>query len=301
MGSAFRSFWLSLVFLFFVNPVWADESEPAGEVPSVSTVQAHNPDPWEGFNRAMYRFNDTLDRFVLRPAAVGYKKVMPQPARTGVTNFFSNLRMPIVMLNDLLQGKVKQAGKDTTRFVVNSTIGIAGLVDVARRMSLQANDEDFGQTLGKWGMRSGPYLVIPFVGPSSFRDALGLGVDSLTNPRNYVFDAEVNWGLWVVDGVNSRASLLDVEEIVQGDKYLFIRDLYLQRRAFLINDGQVEDPFMDDDFDDEELEEEAAPDNSAGADSESREPDEGEQEPVDTEDKGSLPEDTGEEGTIEAV
>lgn len=247
----FRGFVLSLILVATSAMAWADEGA-ANQAPIAAEAQSANPDPWEGFNRVMYRFNDTMDRYVLRPVAVGYKKVTPTPVRTGISNFFINLRSPIVMLNDLLQGKVKQAGKDTTRFVVNSTIGLAGFVDVARRMDLPANDEDFGQTLGKWGMGSGPYLVLPFIGPSSVRDGIGLGVDSASHPRRYVLDSKVDWGLWAVDGINTRANLLDVEGIVQGDKYLFIRDLYLQRRAFLVNDGQVEDPFLDDDFDAEE-------------------------------------------------
>ncbi len=257
----YRGFWLFLVAMTFTLPAAAEEvalPSDAGTVASPVTVAApgHNPDPWEKFNRSIYRFNDTLDRYAFRPVAKGYQKVTPQPVRTGITNFFINLRSPIVVLNDLLQGKVKQAGKDTARFVVNSTVGIAGFWDVAVRMNLPANDEDFGQTLGVWGVKSGPYLVLPFMGPSSVRDTAGFGVDALSNPRRYLLDTDVDLILVGIDLVNSRASLLDLESIVQGDRYLFIRDLYLQRREFAVRDGQVDDPFLDDDdFDDEPVDE----------------------------------------------
>lgn len=257
---AYRGFWLFLASMTFSLPVTAEEAaspDDAGTVSSVTlAAPGHNPDPWEKFNRSVFRFNDTLDRHAFRPVAKGYKKITPQPVRTGITNFFINLRSPIVVLNDLLQGKVKQAGRDTARFVVNSTVGIAGFWDVAVRMNLPANDEDFGQTLGVWGVKSGPYLVLPFMGPSSVRDTAGFGVDVLSSPRRYLLDSDVDLILVGIDLVNSRASLLDLESIIQGDRYLFIRDLYLQRREFAVRDGQVDDPFLDDDdFDDEPVDE----------------------------------------------
>jgi phospholipid-binding lipoprotein MlaA len=229
-------------------------SPPAAETAETAPAKfAHNPDPWQGFNRAVFRFNDTLDRYALKPVAKGYKAVAPRPVRTGLTNFFNNLRAPIVVLNDLLQGKVRHAGSDTVRFIVNTTAGIAGFVDVGSRVGLARHDEDFGQTLGVWGVPSGPYLVLPLLGPSSARDGLGRGVDTYAHPRTHNLDTDINLAITVVDGVNTRASLLDAEEIIQGDRYLFIRDLYLQHREFAINDGRVEeDPFLDDDsFEDE--------------------------------------------------
>jgi phospholipid-binding lipoprotein MlaA len=205
-----------------------------------------NPDPWEGFNRVIYRFNDSADRYVLKPVAKGYRAVLPAPVRRGVTNFFSNLREPITVLNDVLQGKVQQAGGDTARFLINSTVGVAGLFDVAVHAQLPHHDEDFGQTLGKWGVKPGPYLVLPFFGPSDVRDTAGLGVDYYSNPRRYYLETDVDWGLWALDGVNSRANLLDAESIIQGDRYLFLRDLYLQHRDYEVKDGKVDDPFLDD-------------------------------------------------------
>jgi phospholipid-binding lipoprotein MlaA len=206
-----------------------------------------NPDPLEGMNRFFYRFNDVLDRALLKPVAKGYRKVTPRVVRTGITNFFQNLKSPIVVLNDLLQGKIVQAGSDTVRFVVNTTVGVAGFVDVAQHVKLPAHSEDFGQTLGVWGVPSGPYLVLPFFGPSSLRDAGGRAVDTVSNPRNYYLDFWPNVALTAADTVNFRAGLLDVEDIIQGDRYLFIRDLYLQRREYEVKDGRVvSDPFLDD-------------------------------------------------------
>lgn len=227
-------------------------TDSAAEAPVAITAPAKNPDPWEKFNRGVYRFNDVADRYALKPVAKGYKAVTPNLVRTGITNFFTNLRSPLVIMNDLLQGKVKQAGSDTARFVVNSTVGIVGLIDVGARINLPLHDEDFGQTLGVWGVPSGPYLMLPFMGPSSVRDGAGFGVDGVANPRRRVIDREADLILFGVDVVNSRASLLDLEDIIQGDRYLFIRDLYLQRREYAVRDGQIEsDPFLDDAFEEE--------------------------------------------------
>ena len=233
----------------------------------VAAPKGKNPDPWEGMNRGIYRFNDVLDRYALKPVAKGYKAITPEIVRTGITNFFATLRSPLDVMNDLLQGKVKQAGADTLRFVVNSTVGVVGGLDVGARINLPLHDEDFGQTLGVWGVPSGPYFVMPFFGPSSVRDAFGFGVDAVANPRRRLVSNTVDISLLAVDVVNSRASLLDLESIVQGDRYLFIRDLYLQRREYSVKDGQVDDPFLDDDegMDEDNSEGAAAPDATAPA------------------------------------
>lgn len=230
-------------------------TDAAAEAAVVISAPGKNPDPWEKFNRGVYRFNDVADRYALKPVAKGYKAVTPNVVRTGITNFFVNLRSPLVIMNDLLQGKVRQAGSDTARFVVNSTVGIAGLIDVGARINLPLHDEDFGQTLGVWGVPSGPYLMLPFMGPSSVRDGAGFGVDAVANPRRRLISREADLVLFGLDVVNSRASLLDLEDIIQGDRYLFIRDLYLQRREYAVRDGRVEDdPFLDDSFEDEDSE-----------------------------------------------
>lgn len=237
---------------------------PAPEAMAAAPAKAKGgPDPWEDFNRSVYRFNDRIDRHVLKPVAKGYQKVTPRAVRTGVTNFFRNLKMPVVMLNDLLQGKPLAAGQDLSRFVVNSTVGIAGVFDPSTKFGIPRNDEDFGQTLGKWGVSSGPYLVLPFLGPSSVRDGAGFGVDVVTDPVTFELEEGVTAGLWAVKLVNTRSNLLEVEEIIQGDRYLFLRDLYLQSREFAVKDGRVEsDPFLDEE---EPGEEEAAPEADEGA------------------------------------
>ena len=205
---------------------------------------AKNPDPWEGFNRQMYRFNDVLDRAILKPAAKGYKAVTPDPVEHGVTNVFANLGEVSTILNSVLQWKWKSAAHSTGRFVVNSTIGLVGILDVAQRVGLEKTDgEDFGQTLATWGVGSGPFVVLPFFGPSTIRDGLGSAVDWYVDPVTHVEDTEANYALKALRTVDARARLLEVEELASGDRYSFIRDAYLQRRDYLINDGAVEDDF----------------------------------------------------------
>ncbi|WP_255463418.1 VacJ family lipoprotein [Microbulbifer sp. YPW1] len=216
--------------------------DPADEFSSAE--EPEDRDPWEGFNRAMFRFNDTADRWFLKPAAVSYRQITPIFMQTGVSNFFSNLREINNILNDVLQWKWGQAGNDTGRFLVNSTVGLVGLFDVAQHMGLEPSDgEDFGQTLAAWGAPSGPYVVMPFIGPSTVRDVPGVVVEWYTNPLTYVDDTTVEYSLKVVDLVQFRASLLQAESLLQGDRYVLMRDAYLQRREFLINDGEQEDDF----------------------------------------------------------
>jgi len=205
-------------------------------------------DPIEGFNRASYKFNDALDRALLKPAAKGYKAVTPDFVESGVTNFFSNLTQPTVIINDLLQGKFKASLNDTGRFLVNTTVGIGGLFDPASAAGLDRNDEDFGQTLGKWGVPSGAYLMVPFFGPSTVRDSLGSGVDVFTNPVRYVDDTGVRYGLAGLDLIDSRARRLPLEDTLNQafDKYTFIKNAYLQQREYAVTDGNVPSPKFDD-------------------------------------------------------
>lgn len=216
-------------------------------------AEEKNPDPWEGFNRSMFNFNTKVDDNVLRPAAVGYKKVMPEPGRTALSNFFSNVGDITTIVNDLGQLKLVQASSDTARFLINTTVGFFGIFDVASNIGLKKHKEDFGQTLGYWGMPSGPYLMLPLLGPSTVRDSAGLGVEYVADlgyanvGRNGNEDAAIA----LVYGVNARAEFLDVEGMVSGDPYVFIRSFYLQHREFLINDGQSEDDFGDEDWDDD--------------------------------------------------
>jgi phospholipid-binding lipoprotein MlaA len=206
-------------------------------------------DPLQGFNRAMQAFNDTADRWLLKPAAKGYRAVVPELVRRGISNFYDNLTYPIVALNQFLQGKPGLGVSDTGRFVVNSTLGIFGFFDPASDAGLRAHEEDFGQTFAKWGIGAGPYLVLPLLGPSTVRDGTGSLVNAYLNPTRYITDEErVRYALLALYVVESRASLLDAEQLISGDRYIFMRDAYLQRREYLIKDGQVQDDFLDEDW-----------------------------------------------------
>jgi phospholipid-binding lipoprotein MlaA len=211
-----------------------------------ATIPSGKPDPrdpWEGFNRASYKFNDALDRAIAKPVAKGYKKVTPRVVRTGVSNFISNLGTITTVVNDVLQGKMKQAGHDSGRFLLNSTIGLAGLFDPASAAGLERNDEDFGQTLGKWGVKSGPYLMLPILGPSTVRDTVARIPDQFTYPVNYLEDDSTRYIIRGVDFLDLRAGLLDLEPQLEKsyDKYAFIRNAWLQRREFQVKDGDVGD------------------------------------------------------------
>lgn len=205
-----------------------------------------NVDPWEGFNRTMFSFNETIDTYALKPVAKGYKTVTPDVVETGVGNFFSNLSDVGSMLNNVLQFKGQAAAEDMMRVLINSTIGLAGLIDVATPIGLPEHNEDFGQTLGYWGVDTGPYLVLPFFGPSNVRDGVGLVADSAVDPVGEVDPIRTRNQLYALRIIDDRARLLAAENLINGDRYTAIRDAYLQRREFMVNDGQV-----DADFDDE--------------------------------------------------
>jgi phospholipid-binding lipoprotein MlaA len=211
-------------------------------------------DPWESWNRGVYKVNDKLDRAFAKPVAKTYVRFVPQPIRTGVNNVMSNLNTPTVMFNDALQGKFLAAANDLGRFLLNSTVGIGGLLDPASSAGLAKNEEDFGQTLGHWGVRPGPFIELPFLGPSDLRDAPAKAVDAYTNPRQYIHNNWVKYGLWGVDLIDRRAGLLSLDDTLKNvfDPYAFIRDAYLQRRAYLVSDGKVtdEEPLVDPGADD---------------------------------------------------
>ena len=206
-------------------------------------AQAGEEDPWEGFNRAIFRFNDTVDTYALKPLAQGYQAVTPQFLEDGVHNVFGNLGDVGNLANNLLQGKFHDAGVDTSRVIFNTTLGVLGFFDVAKHMGLQKNDEDFGQTLGAWGLGSGPYVVLPLLGPSTVRDAAGKVPDSFLEPYPYIDHVPTRNVTRGVDVIDTRASLLSAEKLISGDKYIFIRNAYLQNREFKVQDGQVEDDF----------------------------------------------------------
>ncbi|MDP5209231.1 VacJ family lipoprotein [Microbulbifer sp. 2205BS26-8] len=215
--------------------------DPADEYGDADGADFSLRDPWEGFNRAIFVFNDGADRYVLKPAAVSYRQITPIFMQHGISNFFSNLREVSNTFNSLLQGKLGQAGNDAGRFLINSTVGIVGILDVAQYMGLEEGDgEDFGQTLAVWGVPSGPYLVLPLLGPSTVRDTPARVVDYYTNPITYVDHDPTRYTLRATDIIQDRASLLEAESLLQGDRYVLLRDAYLQRRDFLIVDGEVD-------------------------------------------------------------
>jgi phospholipid-binding lipoprotein MlaA len=196
-------------------------------------------DPWERFNRGSYKFNDAIDRAVVKPVARGYTH-LPQPVQSGVHNFFDNLDYPVTIVNDLLQGQVKSFFSDIGRFVFNTTVGLGGLFDPATAAGMEKNVRDFGQTLGKWGVPKGPYVMVPIFGPYDVRDGIGaVTVDYYANPRSYT-TFWVNTGLWLARGVDRRARLLPLDATIQSayDPYAFIRNAYLQNRDFMVHGDQ---------------------------------------------------------------
>lgn len=202
-----------------------------------------NRDPLEGFNRGVYKFNDVSDKAVFKPIAGAYKAVMPSPVRSGVNNFFTNLKTFVTTINQVLQFKFNKAAESAGRFVINSTIGIAGLFDVASKQGIPLYKEDFGQTLGYWGVGNGAYLMLPFFGPSTLRDATGLVADTITiDPLGYVDDPRTRNILVGTKFIDTRASFLPGSDLLDEaalDSYTFMRDAYLQRRANQVADGVV--------------------------------------------------------------
>lgn len=205
-------------------------------------------DPWEGFNRGVFAFNNTADEYLVQPVARGYRKITPTIVDQGIANFFNNIGEIKNMTNALLQGKPGDVLVDGGRFVINTTVGVVGLFDVASFIGLKRESEDFGQTLAVWGVGPGPYLVLPFLGPSNLRDGAGQGIDSYVSVTGVVDPEIARYAMSALDLLQVRASLLGTENLVSGDKYTFFKDAYLQRREFLINDGQLKDDFGDEDF-----------------------------------------------------
>ncbi len=199
-------------------------------------------DPLEGFNRGVYSFNEGLDKVLLKPVAQSYDAIAPTPVRAAVGNFFENINDVLVCINDLLQGKLNDAGSDFGRVALNSTFGILGLFDVATAWGLEKHEEDFGQTFGRWGIGDGPYLVLPLFGPRTVRDAVGLAATTSLYPLSHVYPVDVRNSLTGTRFISDRADLLPVDKAIEeaslGDKYSYIREAYLQRRRNLIYDGR---------------------------------------------------------------
>lgn len=230
-------------------------------------------DPWEELNREIHGFNDTFDTYLYRPVAQGYRYIMPNFLDDGITNFFGNLEDVPNSFWSLMQFKFTKAGAGLARFGINTTVGLLGFFDVASRIGIEKHDEDLGQTLGYWGVPSGPYIVVPFYGPSTIRDALSDAVEVFTpglqeiHPLWHVDDDLVRYSLYVLKYIDIRADLIPFEALIQGDKYIYYREFYLNQRRLMVYDGdppadfgdEFDDELFDEDFDDsffdEDLEE----------------------------------------------
>ncbi|MBZ2167906.1 VacJ family lipoprotein [Marinobacter sp. F4216] len=254
MKKAFLRRWSLLpvtLGLCLMLPVSPAVSQPLPETDAGEVMAFQTNDPYENWNRKVYRFNDTIDRWFLKPVAQTYRTITPDFVDRGITNFFGNLDEVRNFVNSLLQLKGESAVVAAGRFTYNTVFGLAGFIDVATVFDLPARPEDFGQTLGHWGVGSGPYLVIPLLGPSTPRRLGGYGADLLVLPSLWDnVDSPYNYYARGVQLVDRRADLIPAESFISGDSYTFVRNAFLQRREFLINDGVVvEDPFASGDDD----------------------------------------------------
>lgn len=218
-------------------------------VPGFTVAEAsENIDPWEPMNRRIFAFNETLDTYILRPTAKGYRFVMPDPAERGVSNFIANIYEFNSIINSLLQGRPGNAASSAGRFLVNSTVGLAGLLDVATPMGIAHSPADFDQTLYTWGVDSGPFLMLPIFGPHTVRSTAGYFVDTYTSIPAFLDDERYAYLFWTVEAIDIRAKLLKADDLVTGDRYIFIRNAYLERREFFLSGEQVEDSFGADEY-----------------------------------------------------
>tara|TARA_B100001939_G_scaffold347313_1_gene368533 strand:- start:226 stop:948 length:723 start_codon:yes stop_codon:yes gene_type:complete len=222
------------LFLFFISTFSIAEDEDV------------NVDPFESTNRIVFEISDDLDTMIIRPVAEIYRDVTPRFIKNSVTNFFYNLSEVDTIINQLLQGKIVLAGQDSLRFLINSTIGIVGFVDVATRVGFERHDEDFGQTLGYWGVPAGPYVFLPLIGPSTVRDSFSKPTSWFLSGNLSVSDEEAKIFINLLDAVETRERLLVAEKLIVGDKYEFVKSVYLQTRNDLVFDGEVEDEFLTD-------------------------------------------------------
>ena len=222
------------LFLFFISTFSIAEDEDV------------NVDPFESTNRIVFEISDDLDTMIIRPVAEIYRDVTPRFIKNSVTNFFYNLSEVDTIINQLLQGKIVLAGQDSLRFLINSTIGIVGFVDVATRVGFERHDEDFGQTLGYWGVPAGPYVFLPLIGPSTIRDSFSKPTSWFLSGNLSVSDEEAKIIINLLYAVETRERLLVAEKLIVGDKYEFVKSVYLQTRNDLVFDGEVEDEFLTD-------------------------------------------------------
>jgi phospholipid-binding lipoprotein MlaA len=222
------------LLLCLCSYTYAEEVDPAAD-----------SDPWRGMNQITHRFNDGVDRFFLRPVAKGYSTITPAPVQKCIGNFFANLRDVNTGANNLLQGKPRKSASDFLRIFINTTIGVGGLFDPATGFGLAKHTETFGQTLTVWGVPVGPYVVLPFLGPGTLTDVLTNPLNLRLDPIRHLYPVAHRNILWGIRAVDDRAALIPTESLVTGDRYIFIREAYLQRRNYLVLDGAVEDAFDD--------------------------------------------------------
>jgi len=213
---------------------------------SISLLSDEINDPFENLNRKIFEFNENLDKKIAKPVAETYSKVPPR-IKKGISNFFNNIEEVDTFVNQMLQGKPKQSINDLSRFIINSSVGLGGFIDVASRIGLDRHEEDFGQTLAVWGVDQGPYIMLPILGPSTLRDTFSRPVSSFLSVTFHMTDTDVNIALKGIDAIETRERLLDVESLLSGDKYSFVKDAYIQSMNYEIKDGiDVEDEFIDD-------------------------------------------------------
>ena len=220
---------------------------------AASGLRAETEDPWEPANRKVFALNEWGDRWIAKPLARTYKR-LPKSVQNGLHNVFENLAVPRTAVNQMLQGRPHEGMVDVTRFVVNSTFGLLGWFDLATRSGLPKREEDFGQTFSVWGIDRGPFMMLPALGPSTVTDTAGTVLDWFFNPIEFIDSDPTQYSLRAVNVIDTRAELMSVEKVMSGDRYLFMRDAYLQLREFEIKNGEVDvedDPFLDD-FEDEE-------------------------------------------------
>jgi len=227
----------------------------AGSIPPAAKEDRDPADPWEPLNRRIHNFNQGVDKISFKPLAKGYQRILPEPMQRGVTNFSKNLLGPLYIINNFLQGKFRRGFSETGRFLANSTFGILGIVDVGADIGMETYHEDFGQTLAVWGVPNGPFVVVPILGPRTLRDATMIPLNFAADPTFYLESDTATWSIYAVRAVDLRARLFTVDALIEDsfDRYLTIRESYLQRREFLIYDGE---PPEDDDFYDELYDEE---------------------------------------------
>ena len=242
------SFYLSRwIYVFLLSAMLTLASGCATTIPAAPKEDRSPADPWEAMNRRISAFNNNVDRWTFKPLAKGYEAVFPIIVRRGINNFSKNLLGPLFIVNNLLQGKVKRSASETGRFLANTVFGIGGFIDIGADMGLETYREDFGQTLAVWGVPDGPFVTVPILGPLTLRDSTMIPLNFAGDPTFYLDDDATRWSLYVVRAVDVRAQLFTAEALIEDsfDRYLTIRESYLQHRQFLIYDG---DPPEDEDF-----------------------------------------------------